>query len=223
MGFLDDLKRQADALKARQTIDVAALARNAALTEAACKTSFAYLNTLLAQLDLLRPVSPARFTLDRQHVFEQVPLTEFRIDARRKRLRDEEVFDFIVLHWQLKTGRKLKLEKDFVPEIERLEPRLRQSGAQVDSETVRDPDSGRLRAMRYSFSADFVGSVRITPDHDNASLHFQLHNLDGFESVSVDFPAIEVGSARLDDLARWLVGQPHHFLDGGAQLRRVEA
>ena len=223
MGFLDDLKRQADALKAQQTIDTAALARNTALTEAACRTAFSYLNTLLSQLDVLRPVSPARFALDRQHVFERLPLTDFRIDARRKRLRDEEVTDFIVLHWQMKSGRKLQLNKDFVPEIEKLEPKLRQSGAQVESETVRDPDSGKLQAMRYTFAADFYGSIRITPDHDAARIHFQLQNLDGFESISADFPAIEVGTVRLDDLARWLVGQPHKFLEGADKLRRVEA
>ena len=54
-------------------------------------------------------------------------------------------------------------------------------------------------------------------------MHFQLHNLDGFESVSLELPAIEVGSARLDELARWIVGQPHRFLDGAQNLRRIEA
>ena len=223
MGFLDDLKRQADALKARQTIDTAALARNTALAEAACKASFGYLNTLVSQLEVLRPTSAARFTLDRQHVFEGLALSDFHIDARRKRLRDEEVFDFIVLHWQIKSGRKLQLLKDFMPEIERLEPRLRQSGAQVEAEPVRNPDNGKLQGMRYTFSADFVGSVRITPNHDAGRMHFQLHNLDGFESVSIEFPAIEVGTVRLDELARWLAGQPHAFLAGGSDLRRVEA
>lgn len=223
MGFLDDLKRQADALKARQTLDTAALARNTALAEAACKTSFGYLNTLADQLGVLQPVSRARFALDRQHVFEGLRLSDFRIDARRKRLRDEDVTDFIVLHWRMVTGRALQLMKDFVVDIEKLEPRLRQSGAEVETEAVRDADNGKLLGMRYTLTADFRGSVRITPNHDSGWLHFQLHNLDGFESVSVEFPAAEVGSARLDELARWLVGEPHAFLKDGSKLRRVEA
>ncbi|HEX6704225.1 MAG TPA: hypothetical protein VF169_05645 [Albitalea sp.] len=223
MGFLDDLKRQADALKAQQGNDSAALARNAALTEATCKGAFDYLNTLRDQLDLLQPVSPARFVLDRQHVFAGVKLSDFRIDARRKPLRDQDVHDFIVLHWQLKTGRVLELTKDFVPDIEKLEPRLRQSGANVEAEAMRNPDNGKLLGMRYRFVADFRGSLRITPDHDSTRMHIQLNNLDGFESVSVEFPAIELGSARLDELARWLAGAPHAFLQDGQALRRVEA
>jgi hypothetical protein len=223
VGFLDDLKRQADALRTQQTGDSAALARNAALTEAACKTAFNYFVTLAPQLDVLRPSSPARFALDRQNVFEGLPLSEFRLDSRRKQLRREEVCDYLVLHWQLKSGRALQLTKDFLPDMEKLESRLRQSGAQVDNEALRNPDNGKLLGRRYRFTADFVGSVRLTPQHDSARLHVLLHNLDGFESVSFELPAVEIGSARLDELARWLAGHPHRFLDEAENLRRIEA
>ena len=222
MGFLDDLKRQADALKARQTTDLAALARNTALADVACKTALSYFITLAPQLNVLRPLSPARFTLDRQNAFEGLRLSDFRVDSRRKPLRDEEVFDHVVLHWQLKSGQALAIVKDFVPDIERLEPRLQQSGAKVETEAVRNPDNGKLLEMRYSLSADFQASARLTPQHDSGRVLFQLNNLDGFGSVSFELPGFEVGSARLDELARWLAGQPHAFLQGAQNLRRVE-
>jgi len=223
VGFLDDLKRQADALKAQQDGDSASLERNTALTEAACKTVFAYFNTLAPQLNVLLPPSHARFTIDRQNVFDGLRLTEFRVDSRRKQLRGEEVHDFLVMHWQLKSGRPLQLTKDFLPDIEKLESKLRQSGAQFDNEAMRNPDNGKLLGRRYTFVADFVGSVRITPQHDTARVHFQLQNFDGFESISLEHPAIEVGSALLDELARWIAGHPHGFLKNAQNLRRVEA
>jgi hypothetical protein len=223
VSFLDDLKRQADALKTQQTGDTAALARNAALTEAACKTVFSYFTTLAPQLDVLRPASPARFTLDRQNVLERLPLTEFRVDSRKKKLRDDDVFDFLVMHWQLKSGRELQLFKDFLPDMEKLESKLQQSGAKFENEAVRDPVTGKLQGRRYTFTADFFGLVRVTPQHDSGRIHFQLQNLDGFESVSLELPAIEVGSGRLDELARWIAGHPHGFLKDAQNLRRVEA
>ena len=67
-----------------------------------------------------------------------------------------------------------------------------------------------------------MSSVRLLPDHDAARVDFQIINLDGFETVTVSFPAFEVGSARLDDLARWIVGEPNDFLRDGQHLRRVE-
>ena len=223
MSFLDDLQRQAAALQAQQTNDSAALARNSALTEAACKTALNYFMTLATQLNVLQPASPTRFALARTHVFQGLRLTDFRVDSRRKTLHREEVFDHLVLHWRLHSGQKLAIVKDFLPDIQKIEPRLRQSGAQVDSEALRHPDNGRLQGMRYTFTADFVGNVRITPQHDTARLMFQLNNLDGFEAVSFELPAIEVGTKRLDELARWLTGHPHGFLNDTLALRRIEA
>jgi len=138
-----------------------------------------------------------------------------------KKLRSMEVFDHVVLNFQAKTGQRFSLAKDFPPEIEKLESRLSQCGAKFDSEIVRDPLNGRFIEKRFEFVADFHCSVRILPDHDNGRIVFQILNLDGFETVNVTFAAFEVGSARLDDLARWIVGEPNSFLQGGEALRRV--
>jgi hypothetical protein len=223
VSFLDDLQRQAAALKAQQSTDSAALARNTSLTEVACRTVLNYFMTLASQLNVLRPVSPTRFALDRKHVFEGLKLTDFRVDSRLKTLRNEEVFEHLVLHWKLPSGQKLAIVKDFLPDIEKIEPRLRQSGAQVDAEAIRHPDNGRLQGMRYELVADFFGNVRITPKHDTAVLQFEINNVDGFETVALELPAIEVGGKRLDELARWLAGHPHAFLKDVSSLRRTEA
>jgi hypothetical protein len=223
VSFLDDLQRQAAALKAQQSTDSAALARNTSLTEVACRTVLNYFMTLASQLNVLQPVSPTRFALDRKHVFERLKLTDFRVDSRLKTLRNEEVFDHLVLHWKAPSGQKLAIVKDFLPDIEKIEPRLRQSGAQVDAQALRHPDNGRLQGMRYELVADFFGNVRITPRHDTAMLQFEINNVDGFETVALELPAIEVGSKRLDELARWLAGHPHAFLKDVSSLRRTEA
>jgi len=39
--------------------------------------------------------------------------------------------------------------------------------------------------------------------------------------VSVVFPAFEVGTARLDELARWINGEAHAFLRDGQHVRRA--
>ena len=91
MGFLDDLKRQAEAAKAEQTIDLAALERNTLLAEAACKTVFTYLDTLIRQLEVLKPVSKVRYVLDRRTLVRRLPIVDLKVDARRKKLRGNDV------------------------------------------------------------------------------------------------------------------------------------
>jgi len=61
------------------------------------------------------------------------------------------------------------------------------------------------------------------PQHDTGLLQFHLQNLDGLEAVTFDLPAEEVNGYRLDELARWLVGEPHDFLKDAHNLRRNEA
>lgn len=223
MGFLDDLKRQADALKTQQGEDTALLARNAALVEAACKGAWQYCFDLAQQLNVLQPVPRHRISFDKTTAVDGLKRCEFRVDARKKMHRDQEVHDHVVIHAVQKTGQKLSLAKDFPPEIERLESRLRQAGITPDTQWVRQPDTGRLEHVRFTFTADIVLMAKILPDHDRGRLRFQLHNFDALESVTADFPARAVGSELLDQLARWLVGEPHTFLQQAESVKRVEA
>ena len=223
MGYLEELKRQADDMLAQQRQDIGALQRNAMLTDAACHTTSRYLSTLARQLNVLQPVSQTVWRLDRKTSFSQLRFTDFRSDARMKKLRDAEVFDHVVLNFAAKTGTRVTIAKDFPPEIEKLEARLRQCGAHYDSEVVRDPENGKFVEKRFDLIADFQSSIRLLPDHDSGHVTFHVANLDGFETVSVVFPAFEVGSARLDELARWINGEPHAFLRDGRHVRRVPA
>lgn len=223
VGFLDDLKRQAEAVKAGQSIDTAAAERNALLAEAACKTVFSYLDTLIRQLEVLRPVSKTRYVLDRRFAFDQLPIGELKVDARRKKLRGNDVFEYIALHGRLRNGQKVAFAKDFVAEIEKIDARLRQGGAPVHAQPVRHPDTHKLQEVRYEVVVDFALAVHVTPDHDRARLHFKMLNFDGFETVTLELPATEVGSARMDELAKWMLGEPHQFFAGAQNLRRVEA
>jgi hypothetical protein len=145
------------------------------------------------------------------------------VDARRKQHRGQEVYDHVVIHGLQKSGRTIKMGKDFPPEIEQLESRLRQAGISPDTHWIRQPDNGRLEEVQFTFLADVTLMVRLLPNHDEGTLRFQISNFDGLETVTADFPAHLVGSDLLDQLARWVIGEPNGFLKQAQNLRRVEA
>jgi len=223
MGFLDDLKKQAGSLQAQESDSQQSLARSTQLVEAAARGAQRYLMDLASNLDVIRPPSKQRYVLDKRVVVEALPLVDFRYDARRKILRDQEVIDHVVMGCSVRSGRKLQLSKDFVNEMEQLERRLEQAVVTFEREPVRHPDNGKLIEVRYAFVADVGLSVHLRCDHDRGLLHFSVRNLDGLETVECEFAAHLVTQARLDELARWWVGEPHRFLDGAAGLRRIEA
>lgn len=220
MGFLDQLKQQADAVKSAQQQRDGHRERQAMLTDAACKAAYQYWLQLAQQLEVLKPVPRARFVLDARHVLQGVPATGFRADARRRSLHGQEAFDHVVLHWSVKGGHRVVMRKDFVADIERLEARLRQAGIRADASATRDPDTGKLLAMQYEFDDEVAGSMRLTPDHDQARIQVKAQNLEGLETVLFTLPVVELSTARLDELARWIVGEPHRALEGVSGLTR---
>ena len=222
MGYLDDLKRQADAARAQQTTSTGSLERNAMLADGACTAALRYFGTLAQQLNVLQPVSKTTWRLDKKHVLGGLKLCDFRADSRMKKLRGADVFDHVVLRCTARSGQRLRLARDFPPDAEKLEARLRQVGIPYESEQVRNPDTGRFVETRYEFVADLGISARMTPDHDSGWVNFRVSNLDGFETVTLDLPAIEIGGMRLDELARWFTGEGNAFLQGVHNLRRAE-
>lgn len=223
MSFLDNLKRQADAMKNQQGEDLALYARNAALVEAACKSAWQYWLDLAGQLNVLQPVPRHRISFDKTTAVDGLKRCDWRVDARKKMHRDQEVHDHVVIHAVQKTGQKLEIVKDFPPEIERLENRLRQAGITADTKWVRQHDSGRLEHVRFTFTADINMMAKIHPEHDQGRIRFQITNFDTLETVTAEFPATAVGSEALDQLARWMVGEPNTFLQLAETVKRVEA
>ncbi len=222
MGYLDDLKRQAEQAQARQTNDRSSLERNMLVVEAACTSAHRYFTQLATQLNVLKPVSRAVFRFDTQTEFRNLQLSGFRADARMKKLRHVDVFDHVSITFDMKTGTRLTIAKDFPPTMEKLEARLLQCGAPYTGDVIRDPATGKFVEKRYEIRADFRGSVRVLPDHDAGWVEFQVVNIEGLGTTRVKFPGFEIGTARLDELARWMTGEPNRFLDGGHELRRIE-
>ena len=226
MGYLDDLKKQADALTDQQRIDEAAFERNALLTDSACKTTFQYWLELARQLNVLRPPVPTRFTFDTRNaldgVVEGLHFDDFRVDARRKRMRNLEVYDHVVITCWVRGGRSMTLSKNFPPEMERLEARLAQAGVVAVPDLQRDLNSGKFREARYEFEANVRVGVRLHPDHEQGRVQFAAQNFEGLNTLVVEFPAFDVTLALLDELAKWWLGDPNGFVASGRVVKLIE-
>lgn len=226
MGFLDELKKQADALASQQRIDEAAFERNALLTDAACKTVFQYWLELARQLNLLRPPVPSRYVLDKQHQLdgpaEGLRFDDFRVDARRKRMRNLEVYDHVVATCWVRGGRSMTLAKNFPPDMERLEARLTQAGIVAVPDAQRDLNTGKFREARYHFEAEVRVGVRLLPDHEQGRVQFAASNLEGLSTLVVEFAAVAVNTALLDELSKWWLGEPNGFVSAGRIVKIVD-
>lgn len=215
MSFLNQLRQQAKSLRSQQGEQLQNLDANTATTEAACKTVWHYLMELSRQLNVIEPAT-APLSLDGQCAWPAMKQTDFRFDARKKTLRDKEVFDYLAMGWQLlpRNGEagKGRASVNFPPDLERVERRLRAGHVPHDRQEQRHPDTNRLQWIVFEHDMAARASVLITPDHDNATIHIRLACVNGLETMTTSYAAERLNTAALDELAKFIVGEPSRFL-----------
>jgi hypothetical protein len=215
MSFLNQLKSQASALQVQRSQQDMGLEQRATETEAACRRVLAYLQEAARQLSVIEPPGPA-LSLDGKVPFPPMKLRDFRVDARRKKLRDREVFDYIGMGWQV-VPQAAKVAKgsvtvNFPPDLQRVESRLVMGAIRHDRTEVRHPEKNVLQEVRFSYEPATRGNVTVSADHDRALLNFRLVNTDGFEVVNAPWPAAKITTEVLDELAKRICSQPNRFV-----------
>jgi hypothetical protein len=215
MSFLHQLKQQARALQSEQGGQQQGLEASMAATEEACKTVWNYFTELPRQLNVIEPAA-VQLGLDNKSLWPNMKQTGFRFDARKKRLRDKEVFDYLALGWRLapRDGEPLpgRVSVNFPPDLERVQRRLQAGHVVHERLEQRHPESNALLAIIFEYEMAARASVMVTPDHDKLTLKFRLACVGGMEVVTTTVPVAQVGGAMLDELARLIVGEPSRFL-----------
>lgn len=214
MSFLNQLKSQANALQSERMQNDANLEEKMAQTEEACRRVLAYLQEVARQLSVIQPPGPT-LSLDGKTPFPPLKLCDFRVDARRKRLRDKEVFDYVGMGWQIlpQAGKVLPgtVSVNFLPDLQRVESRLALGTVKYERKEIRHPEKNVLQEVRFTYEPATRGNVTVTADHDKAMLAFRLVNTNGFEVVNAPWPAAKVTTEVLDELAKRICSQPNRF------------
>lgn len=214
MSFLNQLKSQAKELQSQQERVSADLEGNTAQAERACDLTQYYLRELARQLNVISP-SAAKFTLDGKTPWPAMKLVDFRVDARKKMLRNKEVVDWIGMGWRVvpQLGQPVggSVKVNFPPDLERVKARLGMGPVKHEVKELRDPEKNKLLALQFDYITETRGNVLVTPDHDKATLAFRVMNATGFEIVNTAYPAAMVKNELLDELAKMVVAQPNRF------------
>ncbi len=214
MSFLHQLKQQAQSLQSEQAATQQNLEAQSAATQVACQRVWHYLDDLHRQLNVIQPPALA-VSLDGRTAWPPMRLTDFRFDARQKRLRDREVFDYLAMGWALEpqapvAGRG-QVKVNFPPDLERVERRLRVGSVPHERIEQRHPQTNGLLAIVFEHAFAARAGIRVTADHDAGALDFRLTAVQGLEVVNARYRAEQVSTGLLDELAKLIVGQVSRF------------
>jgi hypothetical protein len=217
MGFLDQLKSQANSLIEEKQAQHTQLTANAETVDARMRQTFSYLNDLAKQLEIIKPPSAQAFELHGVGKFDQLALADFFADYRKKNFNDSEVFDIVTFQFKHHSPRNLVLKKDMPHQIAQCEDALWRHNLKFQREDIRN-EAGKMRWTEFTISCSVNADASVQGDYERALLIFKLKNFERFETVTVAFHAPTFGEPLLEDFARMIVGQPNRFLAQGQVL-----
>lgn len=224
VGFLDELKQQTRALRSgAATVDTAAAERNRRLAHGACRLAHDYWKELADQLNLIKPPSHGRYIVDGRHPLASLVCSNFRVLAQMHvQHSGQQLFESVTLAWQAGDTRVEKFEKESPKGVERVRAALAQAGISAHEAPVVNRDTGRPQATEFEFRPVVSASVRVLPLVDVGKVRLVFTNIDQLERVECEYPAAGLRQRLLDEIGRWVVGQPNQVMEYAANVRRFQ-
>lgn len=215
MSFLDQLKTQAQSVQAKSVVDQQTQQQVSEAVERAAHATWRYLDELAEHLRVLQPDGP-RLSADGKTPWPAMRATDFRVDARKKKVDDKELFDYVVMGWRLSPKMGVVVQGSvstaLLVEAKQIESRL--DAAQVPFERFENrlPQRNTVQSVRLDYQTEARGMVRVVPHHASGELEFRLVCVTGLDVAKTTLSAVAFQGQRLDELAKLLVGQPSEFL-----------
>jgi hypothetical protein len=215
MGLLDELKQQADSL-AKAHADDAARARDIAQrADQALGKLYAYLDDFGKQLAVIKPPSPRVFALSGVGRFENLKLSEFFADYRKKLVDDHEYLDFVLFQYQYTSPKVFELVKDNIMQKEQVEQYLWEANMKFSVDEFRN-ERGRVTGGKFTVPGTIGAVIRAEGKTDAAEILFTLRNIERFETLKVSFPAEAIDDALMEELGKLILGRPNRFAVRGS-------
>lgn len=206
MGLLDDLKKQADMVKSQRVSQQSMLQENIKLVEARMHQTFLYVNDLLKQLAVLKPINPMVYSIPGIGDFQNLEFAESFIDYRKKKLFEESYYDVITffVKWALPTS--LSLERDMPATVKKVSDVLWSFGLKFTEEEVKKPGGG-FQKMKFTVPCAVTCDISISADHENGRLVVKGKHFLRLGADELRIPAGDLNDALLEEFAKMLIGQ----------------
>jgi len=206
MGLLDDLKKQAEAVKTQRVSQQSMLQESIKLVEAKMHQTFLYLNDLLKHLAVLKPTNPTAYSIPGIGDFQNLEFAQSFIDYRKKKIYDKDYYDYITLFIKWASPANISIERDMPATIQKVRDVLWNSGMKFVEEEIKKPGGG-FQKIKFTVPAAVTCDITISADHENGRLVVKGKHFLRLGADELRIPAGDVNEALLEEFAKMLIGQ----------------
>jgi hypothetical protein len=210
VGFLDDLKKQAQAVRMREKVRRSLDAENVQVVEDAMRRSFSFLDEVLQHLKVIKPANPVVYRLPGIGDLRDLAYGDSFVSYRTKRVVDKDYCDRIELFIVWSAADDLVVERDMPAAAEQVRNLLWRANVRFSEDSEYGPN-GNVLLTRFTIPRSVRMAITLRPDYVERRLVVIAKNLLRTGADDFAFPAQACDDALLDDLGRLLIGQPSEF------------
>jgi hypothetical protein len=209
VGLLDDLKKQADAVKAQDVDRTESLRASAVAVDHALRRAFLYLNDLGKQLNVVQMPCPFKFEIPTVGVIDGLVIKDFFCDFRSKHFIDKDYYGEVQVAFRCASDKILTVKKG-PEEMEKFRDFLWQSNIEHKSEQFRNERKVITHEV-FRVKCDFRVQGRIEGDHETARMKIVTKNVGAFEVDIFSLMALEMNDQAVEEFAKYFIGRPNKW------------
>jgi hypothetical protein len=206
VGLLDDLKKQADALKAQDTDRTESLRANAVAVDLALRRNFLYLNDLGKQLNVVQMPCPFTYKIPTIPDITGLIVKDFHCDFRSKHFIDKDYYGEVHIAYRAWSDKILTIKKG-PDEMEKFRDFLWSNNIEHKSEQFRDQRKVITHEL-FKVVCDFRVQGKIEGDHESGKIKIVTKNIAAFEVDIFNLLAQEFVDQAVEEFAKFFIGRP---------------
>ena len=211
MGLLDDLKKQADAVKAQDVDKTESMRSTAVAVDHALRRTFLYLNDLGKQLNVVQMPSPFAFDLPTVGKIDGLVIKDFFCDFRSKHFIDRDYYGEVQVGYRCWADKVITVKKG-PDEMERFRDILWQSNIEHTSEQFRNERKVITHEV-FKVKCDFRVQAKLDGDHESGKFKIVSKNVGAFTVDLFNVLAQEMNDPAVEEFAKYLIGRPNQWAE----------
>jgi len=218
MAFLDELKKEALALKEReQSLSQARMmevTQSFLLVQSKLKVALQYLQELANTLNLLEHSSPRSYYIDGFGTIDDFLPGKYVVNTERIAIDQKDFINVIYLRHTCKTETEIVIEKNSPAMIEMQREYLWKANLKFQCTDFKNMKGFVDRAC-FKVENEIPVHMTFTADFEKTRIFLSMKNFNGLTVNEFTYDADEVNEEMLDEFARFLVGKPSTLMELG--------
>jgi len=209
-SLLDALRAQSTAVRAQGEAAKRPVEEALAEIDRRLWRAFRWLDEAIGHLEVIQPAVTHRFVIPNIVTVERPQFERGFASYRRKALAGQDLLEHVEVFYRL-TGGQAVLLKVHPGSATGVEERLRVSSMPYQYQTEQD-EKRVVRFGVFQITPTITANIRFEPDYHHQTIEVILRNVDRFESVALDFAPDKLDEPALEDLVKFMLGEPNGFL-----------